>query len=47
MNPTGASVAFDPVTLSVGSDIPGANVVELDVAPLPNELRLENNRVLF
>jgi hypothetical protein len=40
--PVGKSVEL-PIT--VGN--PGANVVELDVAPGPNELTLDNNRALF
>ena len=40
--PVGKSVEL-PIT--VGN--PGANVVELDVAPGPNELTLDNNRGLF
>ncbi len=40
--PVGKSVEL-PIT--VGN--PGANVVEIDVAPGPNELTLDNNRALF
>ncbi len=40
--PVGKSIEL-PIT--VGN--PGANVVELDVAPGPNELTLDNNRALF
>jgi len=40
--PVGKSVEL-PIT--VGN--PGANVVELEVAPGPNELTLDNNRALF
>ena len=40
--PVGKSIEL-PIT--VGN--PGANVVEIDVAPGPNELTLDNNRALF
>ena len=40
--PVGKSVE---VPITVGN--PGANVVELEVAPGPNELTLDNNRALF
>ena len=35
------------VELPTTMGIPGANVAELDVAPSPNELTLDNNHALF